>query len=257
MQRLLSLILTSVLTAGLLTPAHASDPARDLLHAGQYEQARTLALALDTVDGLNAAGEVMAAEIMLMRVDDAKDHAKDGIKLADRALKRDPGNVDALFLKALHTGFRTRSSSALAIVMKGLIGDTYAAVEAFETAAPNDPRADALFGAWHLGIVRAAGDGKFGASLSDGLAHYDRAVAAMPTDIVVMGNYAFSLIVMEDPALLARATALLQQIEATDPNGATEIETRSRMMRLLAVIDDPDALRDRAKGLLNTEETEG
>ncbi|MGJ8560426.1 MAG: hypothetical protein ACSHX3_09340 [Litorimonas sp.] len=236
--------------------AFASDPACDLLYKGQYEDARATALAADTVEGLNAAAEVMAAEIMLMRVEDAKDHAKDAIKLANRALKRDPGNVEALFLRALHTGFRTRSSSALAIVMKGLIGDTYAAIEAFETAAPGDPRADALYGAWHLGIVRAAGDGRFGASLSEGLAHYDRAVAAMPRDIVVMSNYAFSLIVMEDPSLLPRATTLLQKIEATPPDGATEIETRTRMLSLLAVIDDPEALQDRATGLLNTEEIE-
>jgi tetratricopeptide (TPR) repeat protein len=241
----------------LAAPAFASDPACDLLYQGQYEDARATALAADTVEGLNAAAEVMAAEIMLMRVEDAKDHAKAAIKLANRALKRDPGNVEALFLRALHTGFRTRSSSALAIVMKGLIGDTYAAIEAFEAAAPNDPRADALYGAWHLGIVRAAGDGKFGASLSEGLAHYDRAVAAMPTDIVVMGNYAFSLIVMDDPSLLPRATALLQQIETTPPDGATEDETRARMISLLAVIDDPEALQERSKGLLNSEEIDG
>lgn len=238
----------------LVAPAFAADPARDLLHDGQYEDARAVALAADTVDGLNAAAEVMAAEIMLMRVDDAKDHAKDAIKLAERALKRDPGNVEALFMRALHTGFRTRSSSAFAIVMKGLIGDTYEAIEAFEAAAPNDPRADALYGAWHLGIVRGAGDGKFGASLDAGLAHYDHAIAAMPSDIVVMGNYAFSLIVMDDPSLLPRATTLLQQIEVTAPAGATETETRARMLSLLAVIDDPDALRERSQGLLNSEE---
>lgn len=238
-----------------VVPAFASEPARDLLYDGKYEDARATALAADTVQGLNAAAEVMAAEIMLMRVDNPKDHAKAATKLAKRALERDPGNVEALFLRALHTGFRTRSSSAFAIVMKGLIGDTYEAIEAFEAAAPNDPRADALYGAWHLGIVRAAGDGKFGASLEDGLAHYDRAVAAMPTDIVVMGNYAFSLIVMDDPSLLPRATMLLQQIEATPPDGATEAETRVRMLSLLAVIDDPDALRERSKGLLNSEET--
>jgi hypothetical protein len=104
--------------------------------------------------------------------------------------------------------------------------------------------------------VRAAGDGKFGASLEDGLMHYDKAVAAMPGDIVVMGNYAFSLIVMDDPSRLPRAKKLLQQIEATDPNGATEVETRARMLRLLAVIDEPEALSERSKGLLNTEEAE-
>jgi tetratricopeptide (TPR) repeat protein len=238
----------------IATPAWATPTPRDLLQAGDYQDARVTALAADTVDGLNVAAEVMAAEIMLMRVDDAKDHAKDALDLTDRALERDPDNVEALFLKALHTGFRTRSSSAFAIVMKGLIGDTYEAIEAFEAAAPNDPRADALYGAWHLGIVRAAGDGKFNASLDEGLKHYDRAVAAMPTDIVVMGNYAFSLIVMEDPDLVPRATEILTQIKATEPKDATATETKARMMTLLAVIDDPVALEARAKGLLNTEE---
>jgi tetratricopeptide (TPR) repeat protein len=252
MKRFLPLLLSLTFT----TQAFASDPAAALLYAGEYEQAREMALAEDTVDGLNTACEVMAAEIMLMRVDDAKDHAKDAIKLANRALEQDPNNVEALFMRALHTGFRTRSSSAFAIVMKGLIGDTYEAIEAFESAAPNDPRSDALYGAWHLGIVRAAGDGKFGASLEDGLMHYDKAVAAMPGDIVVMGNYAFSLIVIDDPSRLPRAKKLLQQIEATDPNGATEVETRARMLRLLAVIDEPEALSERSKGLLNTEEAE-
>jgi tetratricopeptide (TPR) repeat protein len=251
MKRLFASFLFSVLAI----PAYASDTVRVLLDEGRYEQAREMALASGTVEGLNLAGQVMAAEIMLMRVDDAKDYAKDALKLTDRALKRDPVNVEALFLRALHTGFRTRSSSAFAIVMKGLIGDTYEAIEAFEAAAPGDPRADALYGAWHLGIVRAAGDGRFGASLEDGLKHYDRAVAAMPSDIVVMGNYAFSLIVMDDPTLLPRAKTLLNQIEGTVPKGATEVETRNRMLSLLAVIDDPLALKARAKGLLNTEET--
>lgn len=239
-----------------VTPVSASDAARALLFEGNYDEARKTALEADTVDGLNVAAEVMAAEIMLMKVDDAKDHAKDAIDLAEEALDRDPDNVEAKFMRAVHTGFRTRSSSAFAILMKGLIGDTYEAIEMFEAAAPDDPRSHALYGAWHLGIVRAAGDGRFGASLEEGMAQYDKAVEALPDDIVVMGNYAFSLIVMDDPDLLPRAKALLEQIDATEPDGATEVETKARMMRLLAVIDDPDALQQSSKGLLNTEETQ-
>lgn len=238
------------------SPALASEAARDLLAQGRYVDARETALAADTVEGLNVAAEVMAAEIMLMRVENPKDHAKDAIKLTEDALETDPDNVEAMFLRALHTGFRTRSSSALGILMGGLIGKTYEAIEKFEAAAPNDPRSDALYGAWHLGIVRAAGDGRFGASLEEGMAAYDRAVTARPDDIVVIGNYAFSLIVMDDPALIPRAKSLLEQMEGLVPKDATEAETKTRMMRLLAVIDDPDALRQRSVGLLNTEETE-
>jgi cytochrome c-type biogenesis protein CcmH/NrfG len=238
----------------LASPCWGSSAARDLLHDGLYSEARETALATQTVDGLNIAAEAMAAEIMLMRVDDAKDHAKDAIKLTETALARDPDNIEARFLRALHTGFRTRSSSAFAILMKGLIGDTRDAIDEFATIAPDDARADALRGAWHLGIVRAAGEGRFDASLEAGMAHYDRAVAAFPDDIVIMGNYAFSLIVMDDPALLPRAAELLDQIEAEAPDNATERDTRSRMLRLRAVIDDPDQLKERATALLNTEE---
>ena len=61
---------------------------------------------------------------------------------------------------------------------------------------------------------------------------------------------------MDDPALIPRAKSLLEQMEGLVPKDATEAETKTRMMRLLAVIDDPDALRQRSVGLLNTEETE-
>lgn len=237
-------------------PALASNDARQLLHDGHYEAARKSALATDTIDGLMIATEAMAAEIMLLKVEDAKDHARDAIKLAEEALERDPDNVEATFMRALHLGFRTRSSSPMTILLKGLVGKTRDAIEDFDQVAPGDPRADALYGAWHLGIVRAAGDGRFGASLGTGMAHYDAAVDALPDDIVVMSNYAFSLIVMEDPALIPRAKELLQQIETTPPNGATERETRDRMLTLFDVINDPDILQDRAAGLLNTEEVE-
>lgn len=250
--------LISIVLAGLMAlPAFASDEARALLKDGAYGEARELALAADTVEGLNIAAEAMAAEIMLVLIEDAKDHAKDAIDLTEEALERDPGNVEAKFLNALHTGFRTRSSSAFAIVMKGLIGDTYEAIEVFEAAAPGDPRADALYGAWHLGIVRAAGDGKFGADLSEGMAHYDRAVEALPSDIVVISNYAFSLICMDNPALLPRAKDLLRQVEAIEPVSAVERDTKDRMMTLLEVFDQPEQLMARAEGLLNTEEVEG
>ncbi|MEL6687975.1 MAG: hypothetical protein AAFP97_10180 [Pseudomonadota bacterium] len=239
----------------LASPALASDTARALLNQGEYVEARETALSENTVEGLNLAGEVMAAEIMLMRVDDAGNHAKGAIRLAEQVLDEDPENVEAKFLRAIHMGFRTRSSSAFTILMNGLVGKTRRAIETFEAAAPNDPRVDALYGAWHLGIVRAAGDGRFGASLEEGLAAYDRAVAAQPEDIVVMSNYAFSLIVMDEPDLLPRAKTLLTQIEATEPKTATEAETKARMMRLNAVMDDPDALRELSVGLLNTEET--
>ena len=233
------------------------DSARAMLAAGDYPQARQTAIATETVEGDLLAAETMAAEIMLMTTPDAKDTAKDALKLVGRVLDRDPGNTEALFLRALHQGFRTRSSSKLSIVMGGMIGDTKDDIEDFAAAAPGDPRADALRGAWHLGIVRAAGDGKFGASLAEGLAAYDRAVASLPSDMAVLSNYAFSLIVMDDPEVLPRARALLDRIAALPATDAFSRETQARMNRLRAVIDQPEALRDASRGLLNTEEVGG
>jgi hypothetical protein len=255
MRLFLSLAAVLLMTASAF--AASLDTARDLFRSGNYAAAQDAALALDTVEGQIFAAEIKGARIMLMDVADAKDTAKAALKSLKPILKDDPDNVEALFLRAMHQGFRTRSSSSFSIIMGGMIGDTEDAIEAFAAAAPHDPRADALRGAWHLGIVRAAGDGRFGASLDDGMAAYDRAVAAMPEDVAVISNYAFSLIVMDDPALLPRAKDLLLQLETTPTIDAFTEETKARMMRLLAVIDDPDALRETSRGLLNTEEVEG
>ena len=240
----------------LATPALAApiDDARAHFAVGDFDHAQATAVLDKSTASQLYAAEVMAARIMLMDGVDAKDTAKDALDIVEGVLKREPGNQEALFLRAMHQGFRTRSSSKLAIVVGGMIGDTKDDIEAFASAAPDDARADALRGAWHLGIVRAAGDGKFGASLSEGMAAYDRAVAARPDDITVMSNYAFSLIVMDDPALRPRAEALLGQIAATEARDPFEAETKARMRRLAAVFDDEAALRKAAKGLLNTEE---
>ena len=247
-------LLTALFTA-FAAPAPAATVAdgRAHLRAGNYAAAVQTGRYVDTNEGKLLAAEAMGAQIMLNRAD-AVDTAKAALDLLDDVLEAEPDNAEALFLRALHQGFRTRSSSKLAIVMGGLIGKTQDRIEAFAAAAPGDPRADALRGAWHLGIVRAAGDGKFGASLEEGLARYDAAVEALPGDMVVMSNYAFSLIVMDDASLRPRAKALLDRIADTPATDALGEDTKARMMGLREVWDDPDAVRERARDLLNTEE---
>ena len=248
-------LLLACLFAVTASPALAATVAdgRAHLDAGNYAAAVQTGRYVDTVDGALLAAEAMGAQIMLNRVE-AKDTAKAALELLDGVLEAEPGNTEALFLRALHQGFRTRSASKLAIVMGGLIGRTEDRIEAFAAAAPGDPRADALRGAWHLGIVRAAGDGRFGASLEAGLARYDAAVSAMPDDIVVMSNYAFSLIVMDDAGLRPRAKTLLDRIADTPATDAIGRETKARMMRLRDAWDDTAAVRELARDLLNTEE---
>ncbi|MEL7231673.1 MAG: hypothetical protein AAGJ85_04105 [Pseudomonadota bacterium] len=252
-------LMTGLVTLLMTSPALGGsvEQARSLFHKGNYEAAQITAMALDSQDAQLLAAEIKGARIMLMDVEDAKDTAKAALKIVEDILDEDPDNTEALFLQAMHQGFRTRSSSAFSIIMGGMIGDTKDDIEAFAAAAPGDPRADALLGAWHLGIVRAAGDGRFGASLTEGIAAYDRAVAAMPEDIPTLANYAFSLIVMEEPELIPRAKELLVQLETIKPTDAFTTETKARMMRLLAVIDQPEVMQETARGLLNTEEVEG
>ena len=249
--------LLTALFAALAAPSLAASVADGRAHlvAGNYDAAVQTGRYVDSVEGTLLAAEAMGAQIMLNRVD-AKDTAKDALDLLDDVLDDDPDNTEALFLRALHQGFRTRSSGKFAIVMGGLIAKTEDQIEAFADAAPGDPRADALRGAWHLGIVRAAGDGKFGASLDEGLARYDAAVEALPDDIVVMSNYAFSLVVMDEEGLRPRAKALLDQIADTPARDAVSRETKARMMSLREVWADEAEVRERARALLNTEEVE-
>ena len=86
--------------------------------------------------------------------------------------------------------------------MKKLPQKTYGIIQSYRTDFPDDVRGDALLGAWHLAIVRKAGEKNankwFKASIKDGQYLFEKALDKSPDDIIIGINYAFALIVLDE-----------------------------------------------------------
>ena len=255
--RITALCLIALLLDGLAGANEARLPdARTLFDAGKYDQALAIAEAADSPEGLTLAAELLSAKVLLGYVDDAKDSAKQARKWAGEAVKRDPDFAEARVQYALAYGFETRSSSPFRAWRKKLPAKTFKAIQVVRERYPDDPRGDALLGAWHLGIVRKAGDKNarkwFEASEADGIKYYQAAIDRAPDDIVIASNFALILLAIDQDRFLDQAVALMDKIETLPPRNAVEREVKSRMAGLM-IYETPEELQENVTRLLDGE----
>ncbi len=228
--------------------------ARTLLDQGEYDQAIAEAQALQSAEGLILASESLSAKVMLGYVDSPKNESKKARKWAAEALELAPNSQDARVQFALAYGFETRSSGPFRAWRKRLPQKTLAAIEEVRSLYPDDPRGSALLGAWHLGIIRKAGDENgekwFGASEAQGIEYYELALSQAPGDIVIASNYALILLAIDLDKHMEKAAGLIRDLAEWDAQNATEAEVQMRMIGLLDY-SDMDDLKDRVETLLD------
>lgn len=259
--KLKTVILPTLLGLAMLASPAAigdADAARAHLLAGDYDAAIETSLQPQTTAGFIVAAETVSAQVMLDLVPDVNKSAKVAKGYAQNALDAEPDNTEALIQYALALGFEARSSGIMKAYFGKLPQKSKAAIDVAYTAAPNDPRTSALLGAWHLGIVRKAGEKRaqkmFGANLEDGMSAYAAAAAAAPNDIVIAGNYAITLLGIDPVAHKDTAQALLVAIKNTPPKNAVEGEVKRRMVPLIEFLEYPDAMKFAVENLMNDPE---
>jgi len=243
------------------TLAYAAEAPASALRAklldGQYDMAISQGENLGTADGLSLAAESISAKVMLGYVEKPRDQAKRARKLATKALELDKTSHNAHVQLALAYGFETQSSSPFRAWRKKLPQKTLSAIIDVRDKFPEDPRGDALLGAWHLGIVRKAGGKRaekmFKANESDGIAHYEAALAKAPNDIIILSNFSAVLLTIDATRHHDKAVGLLDRIYNSPPNNAVEIDVKSRMEQFRAHLDDPKTLMMLAENLLDGE----
>lgn len=245
----------SFLLWGQMAFAGSLPEARELLTAGKYDAAIEMALAEETPEGLVLAAETLSAKVMLGYVDDHHKSAKRARKWAEDAAEALPNSQEAQVQFALAYGFETRTSSPFRAWRKKLPKKTRAAIERIRETYPDDPRGDALLGAWHLGIVRKAGvkrgESMFGANEAEGITAYEKAITAAPEDIVIASNYAVTILAMDTEQYFDRGTNVLKHITSIDPKNAVEAEIQTRMRALLSLVDDKDVFAQTVLALVD------
>ncbi|NNE57467.1 MAG: hypothetical protein HKN36_05110 [Hellea sp.] len=242
--------------------AHADEltfaDARALLLAGEYDSAISLGEAMGTADGLTLAAESISAKVLLGYVDDRKDEAKRARKLAAKALEMDQTSHEALVQYALAYGFEAQASSQFRAWRKKLPKKTRKAIDEVRQRFPDDPRGDALLGAWHLGIIREAGEEQaqdmFEANEVDGIQYYELALIKRPDDIIILSNYTASLLSLDASRHEKKAAALLQRIYEAPTANAVEIDVKTRMEQFRPHLENPEKLTELAETLLDGEQ---
>jgi len=252
MRLLIKFILSAVMSMMMACDAFAYDATsiRAKMQSGDYQVAFIDAELSQTAEGYALAAESLLSEIMLGRVKKNKKQAKRARKLAEAALEIDSTHQNARLQYAIADGFVTRETGDVSAWMKKLPQKTYEIVQAYRTDFPDDARGDALLGAWHLAVVRKAGEKNaqkwFEASLAEGQALFESAVTAMPDDAVIGVNYAFSLIALDEEDLPDATLAhdLLNRLTATQPTDYLSQTVLDYGREVLTIMEDRQAAQD-------------
>lgn len=225
-------------------------PIRSQIILGEYSNAYEQAKDIQTADGQALAAEILLSEIMLGKAEKNKKQAKKARKQAEAALEFDPSHQNARLQYAIADGFVTRETGNVSAWMKKLPQKTHGIIETYQADFPADPRGDALMGAWHLAVVRKAGNKNaqkwFDASITKGRALFLAARKEEPGDIIIGVNYAFSLLGLEDEDLPGTEEALqvLHEIGIIKPSTHLESVLQGYAYEALGRIEDRDVVRE-------------
>lgn len=243
----LKILISGLLALTISATAIASSELRTRLDQGDYAAVKADAAALHTADGYALAAEAMNAQIMLGEVDNLNQQAQLALSLAERALAIDPDHKDARLQAALADGFVTRTTGNFAAWRKKLPQKTFETVTKLHDDFPDNPRAVALLGAWHLGVVRKAGPGNaerwFGASLIDGQTLYQTAYEMAPRDILIATNYAASMIVIDPEFYGPAMLPLLESVALVPVKTHAEKKVQIRAAAIAAAATDPAQMK--------------
>jgi len=234
---------------------NSAQEVRGLIAAGEYDAARITAENLQTAEGYALAAESLSAQILLGEVNKLNKKSKQARGLSEQALALDPALYNARLQYALSDGFVTRTTGDITAWRKKLPSKTLAIIQEFRAAHPDDAKGLALEGAWHLGVLRKAGEkngGKwFGASVTEGERLYAEARAKAPNDVVIETNYAMALLVLDVDTYGPQMKPVLEAVAAMPANDDLYKKVQSKAAKVLAAYGDDKKVKKLAGRFLD------
>jgi hypothetical protein len=204
--------------------SEAAELAKKNGESADFSLAARAALAACIVGGADCAAMIEAAQ-----------------RDAQEALRRDRGNVEARLQLALALGMKGRRATVAEAVTKGYAVRGRTLLAEAMTRAPNEPWAHALVGAWHLEVLRRGGRSgalMYGASLTHGLAAFEKARTLAPSDGAIALQFAVALLELDARLYAPRAGTLLAAAAAAPTPDAFALHVQREAQRLGAVLAD-------------------
>lgn len=225
----------------LLLSAGSADP--NALYA-LYAQGHFAEAMRQGADSGTSAGYAIAARaamaVAMMRPKPCLDCLERGEAFARRAVAADPNNADARVWLATSLGYEARIEG---LIWARLRDDPGRAKDNLDAALKSDPGnayALAALGGWNVAIVRAGGSFLarqfYDATMAQGLALFDRAVAAAPDNVAVHYQIALSLAGFGPNRYRDRMMSELKAAIRSTPATVYEKFVQDRARQLLALL---------------------
>ncbi|OAB55824.1 hypothetical protein AY599_24125 [Leptolyngbya valderiana BDU 20041] len=222
-------------------PALAQPSAREAYEAGDWAYTQTLAADASDAVSKTYAAEAAIAPLILGEMTgadryDKRTRARTAAGLAREALEIDPEHVRAHLALATALGYEARYTNPIRAALARLPQRGRAHIQRALELDPADPRANALLGAWHLEIVRRAGEPTFGADAETGLGRY-RAAATVAESPAIPYHFALALLALDADAHGDEAIAQLRAAAAMEADTAFETAMKARAEELLEIAE--------------------
>ena len=250
----LSALLLSVSSAAF---AEAPAPAMEAFETGQWGAAETAAASASTdVDALILASEAALMPITLDQADgmsrrDRREAALRAQEYAEAALALEPDNAEAHLRLAAGLGYQSRYVNKIRAVMMGLPQQGRDHMIEAIRLDPTEPWGPAMLGAWHLEVVRRAGEGMFDANEAEGLSLMRQAVEMEGAPAAIPYRFAVALVAADPAAHGEEATLLLNRAIETAGQDAVGQAVSGLAAHLLGLLQtDPAAAQTEAIRLL-------
>jgi tetratricopeptide (TPR) repeat protein len=207
---------------------------------GDYEQAAKAGEAAHTAPGYAIAARAVLAEDVL---GDAPCLAclQRAESLARQAVAIDPHFAYGQVWLAVSLGYQARIIGAVKARLKDSPAQSRGALDAAVADDPKNAYAVSALGGWHIEIVRGGGSTLarliYGASESEALALFDRAVRLAPDNVAVHYQIALSLAGFNLEKYRARVAAELKASVAAGADTAYEKKMQARAAELLGLVN--------------------
>ena len=234
--------LTALALATLSAPAAGELPSPILtaFSDGRFEEAARKAASLSDADAKALAARALLAKGMCGNSQPPTALVDEAEALARAALALEPEHVEGRLQLAIALSLRMRPMTARQAMRTGHGEVARELAEAVLRDDPGNAYAHGLLAVWHFEVVRrggAIGSALMGASVREGLSHYEAAARARPGDASVHWQVARALTALNARKYRSNIDAALNAAQAAGRDDALEEVMAARAAHLAMALD--------------------
>lgn len=196
-------------------------------HAGQFEQAARQGVAAG-LHGYSVANKATCIHAVYLETTAAKRHERllQVVERCEQQQTQQPSNPAAFYWHAYALGRYAQAISVVKALAQGIGGKIKTSLETTLALAPGHADAHIALGVYHAEIIdkvgTLVGGLTYGASRTEAISHFKRALSLNPDSAIARVEYADALIMLDGRKQAQAAIALCEEAAAMTPHDAME-----------------------------------